>query len=77
MNAADILQALSQRPFKPFRLTLSTAREILVEQHDTVLINESRTTLLALEGDRWHIVDLPHIVQLTFRSQPTAEELAR
>lgn len=77
MNAGDIVQALSQRPFKPLRLILSTGREIPVAHGDTVLINESRTTLLTVEGDRWHIVDLAHIVQLIFGGQPTAEQLAR
>jgi len=76
VNAADILHALGQRPFKPFRLTLSTGREIPVEHHDTVLLNQSRTTVLVVEGDRWHIVDLPHIAELTFSGQPTAEQLA-
>jgi hypothetical protein len=76
MNAVDILQALSQRPFKPFRLILSTGREIPVTHHDTVLFNASRTTLLAVEGERWHIVDLQHIVELTFGGQPTSEQLA-
>jgi hypothetical protein len=76
MNATDILHALSQRPFKPFRLVLSTGREVPVNHQDTVLVNESKTTLLALEGDRFHIVDLDHIVNLTFGGQPTAEQLA-
>ncbi|MBM3833084.1 MAG: hypothetical protein FJ403_07400 [Verrucomicrobia bacterium] len=75
MNATDIRQALAQRPFKPFRLTLSTGREIPVLHHDTVLFNESGTTLLAVEGDRFHIVDLHHIVALTSGGQPTAEQL--
>jgi hypothetical protein len=75
MNATDILQALAQKPFKPFRLTLSSGREIPVPHHDSVLLNESRTTLLAVEGDRWHIVDLEHIAKLTFGGQPTAEQL--
>jgi hypothetical protein len=77
MSAADILQALSQKPFKPFRLVLSTGREVPITHHDTVLFNESRTTLLAVEGERWHIVDLQHIVELMFGGQPTAEQLAR
>ena len=76
MSATDILQALQQTPFKPFRLVLSTGREIPVLHHDTVLFNESRTTLLAVEGERWHIVDLEHIAELTFGGQPTAEQLA-
>ena len=77
MNANDILQALSQRPFKSFRLILSTGREIPVLHHDMVLLNEPRTTLLAVEGERFHVVDLQHIAQLTFGGQPTAEQLAR
>ena len=76
MNAADILQALSQRPFKPFRLVLSSGREIPILQSDTVLLNQPRTTLLAVEGERFHVVDLQHIAQLTFGGQPTAEQLA-
>lgn len=76
MNAADILQALSQRPFKPFRLTLTTGREIPLTKHDTILFNEPRTTLLAVEGERFHVVDLQHIVQLTFGGHPSAEQLA-
>ena len=77
MSAADILQSLSQKPFKPFRLVLSTGREVPITHDDTVLFNESRTTLLAVEGERWHIVDLQHIVELMFGGQPTAEQLAR
>ena len=77
MNASDILQALNQAPFKPFRLVLSSGREIPVMNHDTVLLNEPRTTLLAVEGERWHIVDLQHIAELTFGGQPTSEQLAR
>ena len=76
MNVADILHALSQRPFKPFRLILTTGREIPVMNHDTVLFNEPRTTLLAVEGERFHVVDLQHIVQLVFGGQPTAQQLA-
>jgi len=76
MNAGDILQALAQRPFKPFRLLMSTGREIPVLRHDTVLINQPRTTLLTLEGERFHIVDLEHIAQLTFGGQPSADQLA-
>jgi hypothetical protein len=76
MNAADILHALGQRPFKPFRLILSTGREIPVMHQDTVLLNEPRTTLLAVEGERFHVVDLQHIVQLSFGGQPTAQQLA-
>ena len=76
MNAADILHALNQRPFKPFRLILTTGREIPVMHHDTVLFNEPRTTLLAVEGERFHVVDLQHIVQLSFGGQPTVEQLA-
>jgi hypothetical protein len=40
------------------------------------LFNESRTTLLAVDGERWHIVDLQHIAQLIFGGQPTSEQLA-
>ena len=69
MNAADILHALSQRPFKPFRLILTMGRQISVIHHDTVLFNEPRTTLLAVEGERFHVVDLQHCVQLCFGSQ--------
>ena len=76
MNAADIVQALSQRPFKPFRLVLSTGREIPVPHQDVVLLNEPKTTLLAVEGERFHVVDLQHIVQLIFGGQPTAQQLA-
>ena len=76
MSAAQILQALSQRPFKPFRLVLTTGREIPILHDDTVLLNEPRTTLLAVEGERFHIVDLQHIAQLTFGGQPTSEQLA-
>ena len=76
MNGADVLQALSQRPFKPFRLVLSTGREIPIQHQDTVLVNESRTTLLALDKDKFYVVDLQHIVELTFGGQPTAQQLA-
>ncbi|MBM3837329.1 MAG: hypothetical protein FJ398_05075 [Verrucomicrobia bacterium] len=76
MNATDISQALSQRPFKPFRLTLSSGREIPVLNHDAILFNEPRTTLLVVEGERFHVVDLEHIVALTFGGRPTAEQLA-
>jgi len=76
MDAAEILQALSQRPFKPFRLILSTGREIPVLHYDTVMLNEPRTTLLAVERERFHVVDLEHIVQLTFGGQPTADQLS-
>ena len=75
VNAADFLQALSQRPFKPFRLILSTGREIPIVHYDTVLLNEPRTTLLAVEGERFHVVDLQHIVQLAFGGQPTSQQL--
>jgi len=76
MNAADILQALSQRPFKPFRLILSTGREIPVLHYDTVMLNEHRTTLAAVERERFHVVDLEHVAQLTFAGQPSADPLA-
>ena len=76
MDAAEILQALSQRPFKPFRLILSTGREIPVLHYDTVMLNEPRTTLLAVERERFHVVDLEHIDQLTFGGQPTADQLS-
>ncbi len=76
MNAADILQALSQRPFKPFRLILSTGREIPVLHYDTVMLNEPRTTLAAVERERFHVVDLEHVAQLTFGGQPSADPLA-
>ena len=76
MSAADILQALGQRPFKPFRLILSTGREIPVLHNDTVLFNEPKTTLLAVEGERFHIVDLQHVAQMTFGGQPSADQLA-
>jgi hypothetical protein len=76
MQAEAILQALAQRPFKPFRLILSMGREIPVLNHDTVLINDPRTTLLALEGERFHIVDLEHIAQMTFGGQPSADQRA-
>ena len=76
MDAAEVVQALSQRPFKPFRLVLSTGREIPILQADMVLINESQTTLLALERDRFYVADLQHIVHLTFGGQQTAEQLA-
>jgi len=75
MNASDILQARGQHPFKAFRITLDSGREIVVPHHDSVLLNESRTTLLAVEGDRWHIVDLQHIAKLTFDGKPTADQL--
>jgi hypothetical protein len=77
MNAKNILQALNQRLFLPFRLILSTGREIPVLNHYTALFNEPRTTLVAVEGERRHIVDLQHIVELTFGGQPTAGQLAR
>lgn len=76
MSAADILHALHQKPFKPFRLTWSSGREIPVLHHDTVMFNEPRTTLLAVEGERFHVADLEHIVALTFGGHPTAEQLA-
>ena len=76
MNAANLLQAPSQKPFKPFRLILSTGREIPVMNCDTVLLNEPRTTLLAVEGERFHVVDLQHIVAMTSGGHPTAEQLA-
>ena len=76
MNAVEILKALSQRPFKPFRLILTTGKEIPVLQQDTVLLNESKTTLATLERDNFYIVDLVHVVQMTFGGQATAEQLA-
>lgn len=76
MNTADILHALSQSPFKPFRLIPTTGREIPVMHNDTVLLNEPRTTLLAVEGERFHVVDLQQIAQLTFGGQPNAQQLA-
>jgi hypothetical protein len=76
MNAAEILQALSQRPFKPFRLILSTGREIPVMHYDTVLLNEPRTTLAAVERERFPVVDLQHVAQLNFGGQPSADQLA-
>lgn len=75
MNTAQVLQALRQTPFRPFRLILSTGQEIPVLHEDTVLFNEPKTTLLAVDGERWHIVDLHHIVQLTFGGQPTGQQL--
>jgi ferritin-like protein len=40
------------------------------------LLNQPRTTLLAVEGERFHVVDLQHIAQLTFGGQPSTEQLA-
>lgn len=77
MNAGDVLQALNQRPFRPFRFVLTNGREIPVLNHDSVLLNQPRTTLLTVEGERFHVVDLQHIAQLTFGGQPSEEELAR
>ena len=76
MNAADILRALRKRPFRPFRMTLSTGEEIPIQNHDTVLVNSSRTTILALDGDNWNIVDLAHVAKLTFTGEPCMEQLA-
>jgi hypothetical protein len=76
VNATDILQALAQKPFKSFRITLDSGRDIAVVHHDSVLLNESRTTLLVVEGDRWHFVDLEHIAKPSFGGQPTADQLA-
>ncbi len=76
MNATDILQALGQRPFKPFRLILTTGREIPILHSDTVLLNEPKTTLVAVEAERFHIIDLEHIVALAFGGHPSQEQLA-
>ena len=76
MNVTEIRDAQSQRPFKPFRLLLTTGREVPVNHQDMVLINQSATTLLALDGDDYYIVDLVHIVNMIFGGQPTADQLA-
>lgn len=57
-------------------MTLTTGEEVPVHNHDTVLVNSSRTTLLALDGDNWHIVDLAHVAKLTFAGEPSTEQLA-
>lgn len=76
MSAADIFRALAKRPFRPFRMALSSGEEIPVQNHDAVLVNQSRTTILTLDGDNWHIVDLAHVAKLTFTGEPSTEQLA-
>jgi hypothetical protein len=71
MNARDILQALSQKPFKPFRMALSTGQEVPVLHHDTVLFNAPKTTLVAVGGEQWHLVDLQQVAELTCGGQPS------
>ncbi|MCX8090822.1 MAG: hypothetical protein N3I86_07795 [Verrucomicrobiae bacterium] len=75
MNAHEVLQALNARPFKPFRITLTTGEEVPVNNRDSVLVNASRTSILTLDGDDWHIVDLAHVAKLTFTGEPSTEQL--
>lgn len=76
IQASDIKKALDQRPFVPFQLHMDNGRLVPVKQHDSVLFNESRTTVLVVEQDSFHVIALNHVTELIILGEPTAEQLA-
>jgi len=75
IQASDIKKALDQRPFVPFELHLDNGRVVPVQQHDTLLFNESRTMVLIVEQDSFHHIPLNHVTDLIVRGQPSAAQL--
>ena len=75
IQASDIKYALDQRPFVHFQLHLDNGRIVPVQQHDSLLFNESRTMVLVVEQDRFHHIPLSHVTDLIVLGQPSAEQL--
>lgn len=67
MRPDDLQQCLDQRPFRPFRIHLSTGAFFDIRQPELVNIGRSTLTIaLPLEGEmqRFAVVSLVHIVWL-------------
>jgi len=71
MRAHDLLRWLRRRPFRPFRLLLSTGRTYDVPRPDIMLVGNATITLelsdpaqLSLETRHEVEIALPHIVQV-------------
>jgi hypothetical protein len=76
MKASDIKEALRQNPFRQFLLQMDNGRALPVKHRDTMLFNESQTTVLVVDGDHYQILDLDHISGLRYQGFPSDEQLA-
>ncbi len=75
IQASDIKKILDQRPFVPFQLDLDNGRIVPVKQYDSLLFNESRTMVLIVERDSFHVIPLSHVTELIILGEPSSEQL--
>jgi hypothetical protein len=78
MRPGDLLALLNHRPFRPFRLLLSTGILHEIRHPELVIVARSTATLEFPEADqplplasRSVVVALLHIVQIEFLARPT------
>jgi len=71
MRAHDLLRWLRRRPFRPFRLLITTGRTYEVLRPDLMLVGHATITLelsdpdqLSIETRREVEIALPHIIQV-------------
>ena len=65
MTTTNIEDALNRVPFVPFDIHLDNGKVIHVRHTDFLLFSESKRTIVVVEGERFHIVDIEHISSLS------------
>ncbi len=60
MKAINIEDALRQTPFAPFEINVDR-KSIVVRHPEMLQFNDSRTAMVVVEGDHFHIVDVNHV----------------
>ena len=80
MRVKDLINRLSDRPFKGFRIHLSDGSSILVSEPGTIIVGPSSAVLPTEFGreqgervaTRWRTVALSHVVQFADADEPVS-----
>jgi hypothetical protein len=65
MTTVNIEDALNKTPFAPFDIHIDSGKTVHVRHPDFLLFSESKKTVVIVEGERLHIVDVEHISSLS------------
>lgn len=65
MTTVNIEDALNKTPFSPFDIHVDKGRIIHVRHPDFLLFSESKRTVVIVDGERFHIIDVDHISSLS------------
>ena len=66
MNEQSMLEILSQRPFQPFEIELSSGQRLSIRHPENVMLTRSRIVIVNPEKDSVAVTSLLHITSVRY-----------